>query len=128
MTGSKTPKNSKMLKGGVAGSLVAAVCCFTPLLVIAFTGAGLAGLVGGLDYVLFPMLFGSLGVVAYALYLQAGSQGPSSKAIIAVLVVLFSGLLIWLEFRYALRISLAAVALVLAYWFYVRSANLKLET
>ncbi len=128
MTSSENPKNSKMLKGGIVGSLVAAVCCFTPLLVIAFTGAGLAGLVGGLDYVLFPMLFGSLGVVAYALYLQAGSLGASPKVIIAVLVVLFSGLLIWLEFRYALRISLAAVALVLAYWFYVRSANLKLET
>jgi len=117
-------KSDKMLKGGIVGSAIAAVCCFTPLLVIAFTGAGLAGLVGGLDYVLFPLLFGSLGIVALALYQKAGRPGPSPKSIIAVLVVIFSGLLIWLEFAYALRISLAGLALVLGYWFYLRSAQL----
>ncbi len=84
MTGSENAKNSKMLKGGIIGSVIAALCCFTPLLVIAFTGVGLAGLIGGLDYVLFPLLFGSLGVVALALYMQAGNPGPSPKSIIAV--------------------------------------------
>ncbi len=116
-------KSDKMLKGGLAGGLFAAVCCFTPLLVIAFTGAGLAGLTGGLDYVLFPLLFGSLGIVALALYMQAGNHGPSPKTLITVLVVVFSAGLIWLEFKYALRISLAALALVLAYWYYLRSAK-----
>ncbi len=121
-------KEKKLLKGGIIGSSIAAVCCFTPLLVIAFTGAGLAGLIGGLDYVLFPLLFGSLGIVALALYMQAGRPGPSPKSIIGVLVVIFSGLLIWLEFRYALRISLAALALVLGYWYYLRSAQKKVAS
>ena len=123
MSAPNDQKSDKMLKGGIIGSSIAAVCCFTPLLVIAFTGAGLAGLIGGLDYVLFPLLFGSLGIVALALYQRAGRPGPSPKAIIGVLVVVFSGLLIWLEFRYALRISVAALVLVLGYWFYLRSAQ-----
>ena len=113
----------KMLKTGIIGSLVAAVCCFTPLLVIAFAGAGLSALIGGIDYVVFPVMFASLGVVALALHIRAGRPDPSPRTIIAILVVLFSALLIWLEFRYALRISLAAVALVAIYGFYLRSAN-----
>jgi len=123
MSAANEQKSDKMLKGGIIGSAIAAVCCFTPLLVIAFTGAGLAGLIGGLDYFLFPMLFGSLGIVALALYLRAGSSDPSPKAIIAVLVVIFSGILIWLEFKYALRISLAGLALVVGYWYYLRSTQ-----
>ncbi len=116
-------QSEKMLKSGLVASVVAAICCFTPLLVIAFTGIGLAGLIGGLDYFLFPMLFASLGVVALALHIRAGKPGPSPKGIIAVLVVAFSGILIWLEFRYAIRISLAATALVVFYWLYLRSAK-----
>jgi len=116
-------QSDKMLKSGLVASLVAAVCCFTPLLVIAFTGVGLAGLIGGLDYFLFPMLFASLGVVSLALYIRAGRPGVSPKPLIAILVIAFSAALIWLEFRYAIRISLAAAALVTAYWLYLRSAN-----
>ncbi len=117
------PQDKKLLKRGIIGSAIAAVCCFTPLLVIAFVGVGLSGLIGGLDYVLFPILFGSLGVVAYALYLRAGRSGPSPRPIIAILVLAFSIGLIWLEFKYALRISIAATALVAAYGFYLRSAT-----
>jgi mercuric ion transport protein len=113
----------KLLRSGLIGSLIAAVCCFTPLLVVAFIGVGLGGLVGGLDYVLFPILFASLGLVAQALYLNAGRPGPSPKRIIIVLAVLFSAGLIWLEFRYALRLSIAAAALVGLYWLYLRRTS-----
>lgn len=116
-------KSGKMLKTGIAGSLIAAVCCFTPLLVFALAGVGLSGLVGGVDYVLFPVMFASLGVVALALHIRAGRPGNSPKPVIAILVVAFSALLIWLEFKFALRISLAAVALVVIYGFYLRSAK-----
>lgn len=115
--------HGKLLKNGISGSLIAAVCCFTPLLVILFTGVGLSGLIGGIDYVVFPAMFASLGVTAYALYLRSGNKGLSPKPVIAVLVVAFPALLIWLEFRYALRISLAAVALLAVYGFYLRSAK-----
>jgi len=116
-------QNGNKLKTGIAGSLIAAVCCFTPVLVISFSAVGLTGLIGGIDYVVFPVLFASLGLVAYALYLRSGNKGISPKPIIAVLIVMFSGLLIWLEFRYALRISLAAVALVAVYGYYLRTAK-----
>ena len=115
------PKGNNLLKGGIIGSMVAAVCCFTPLLVIAFAGVGLSGLIGGLDYFLFPMLFTSLGVVAFALYLHSDKTGASPKAFIAILALAFSAGLIWLEFKYALRISIAAATLVAVYGFYLRT-------
>lgn len=116
-------QSGKMLKTGIAGSLIAALCCFTPLLVFALAGVGLSGLIGGIDYVVFPVMFASLGIIALALYIRAGRPGASPKPVIAVLVVAFSALLIWLEFKYALRISLGAVALVVIYGFYLRSAK-----
>jgi len=116
-------QDNKLLKRGIIGSMIAAVCCFTPLLVIAFAGVGLSALIGGLDYVLFPMLFASLGVVAFALYLRSGHTGNSPKATIAILALVFSAVLIWLEFKYALRISFAAVGLVALYGFYLNSAK-----
>jgi len=116
-------QDNKLLKRGIIGSLIAAVCCFTPLLVLAFAGVGLSALIGGLDYFLFPMLFASLGVVAFALYLRSGQIDNSPKAIIAILAIVFSAGLIWLEFRYALRISFAAVGLVALYGFYLNSAK-----
>ena len=44
---------NRLLKIGLGGSVVAAVCCFTPLLVVL---VGLSALVGYLDYVLFRRL------------------------------------------------------------------------
>ena len=96
------------------------LCCFTPVLVILLGFVGLSAIIGGLDYVLFPMLFASLGLVSYALYLRSGNRGPSPKIVIIMLVIALSAILIWLEFRYALRISIAATALVVAYGYYLR--------
>ncbi len=104
-----------LLRRGLIGSVVAAICCFTPLLVVVFAGVGLSALVGWLDYALFPLLFLSLGIVAHALWLRAGRPGRSPKIAVTVLVVILSALLFWLEFRYALRISVA-VALAVAAW------------
>jgi 4-amino-4-deoxy-L-arabinose transferase-like glycosyltransferase len=79
--------------------------------------------VGWLDYGLFPILFASLGLVAFALYRRAGRKGASPKAVIVAAVVVLSALIVWLEFRYALRISVAAVLAVAAYGYYLRRAN-----
>ncbi len=112
--------DKKLFRNGIVGAVIAALCCFTPVLVIMLGFVGLSAVIGGLDYVLFPMLFASLGVVGYALYLSSGNKGPSPKTAIIILVVILSGLLLWLEFRYALRISIAAAALVAVYGFYLR--------
>ena len=113
--------DKKLLRKGIIGSVIAALCCFTPVLVVMLGFVGLSAIIGGLDYFLFPMLFASLGVVGYALYMRSGYKGPSPKIISVVLVITLSVLLFWLEFRYALRISVAAAAVVAAYGFYLRT-------
>jgi mercuric ion transport protein len=57
----------KLLRTGVVGSVVAAVCCFTPLLVVSLGAVGLSALVGWLDFVLFPALAIFLGITIFAL-------------------------------------------------------------
>ncbi len=117
--------DKKLLRVGIVGTVIAAVCCFTPLLVLLVVGVGLSVIVGWLDYALFPALFASMGLTAYALYLRSGSLGPSPKAMIAGGVIVLSALIIWLEFRYELRISIAAAAVVALYAVYLRSATLR---
>ncbi len=112
--------NKGLLTTGLIGTVIAALCCFTPLLVVVLTAVGLSAIIGGVDYVLFPVMFASLGLVAYALYLQSGAAGTSPKPIIIAAVVILSALLLWLEFRYALRISIAAAVAVALYGFHLR--------
>ena len=69
----------RLLRKGIASSGVAAVCCFTPALVIMFGAVGLSAWLGWIDYMLFPALFASLGLVAHALYLRAGKVGQRPK-------------------------------------------------
>ena len=47
---------SKLLKIGIVGTVVTALCCFTPILVVVLGALGLSSLVGVLDYVLLPLL------------------------------------------------------------------------
>jgi len=112
----------KMLKRGLFGSVFAAICCFTPFLVFVVAGVGLSAIVGWLDYALFPLLFASLGVVAHALWLRAGKPGLCPKNFIIAAVIGLTALLFWLEFRYALRISIAAMLAVAVYALWLRRA------
>ena len=57
-----------LLQVGIVGTVVVALCCFTPILVILLGVVGLSALVGWLDYVLLPALAMSLGITAYALW------------------------------------------------------------
>lgn len=50
------------------GTVVAAVCCFTPVLVIVFGAARLTAWLGFADYVLLPALAFFAGLTAYGLY------------------------------------------------------------
>jgi len=113
--------DSKLLRTGSSGAVLAAICCFTPALVILLGFVGLSAIVGWLDYGLFPILFASMGLVAYALYLRSGRKGPSPTVAIVVAAVALSALLFWLEFQYALRISIAAALAVAAYAYYLRA-------
>lgn len=56
-----------LLRTGVTGTAIAAVCCFTPALVVLFGALGLSALLGWADYVLLPLLGLSLAVTVFAL-------------------------------------------------------------
>ncbi len=57
-----------VLRTGIIGSIITAICCFTPILIVIFTAIGLAAIVGYLDYVLFPLLAIFLGMIGYGIY------------------------------------------------------------
>ena len=59
-----------LLKVGIVGTLVAALCCFTPVLVILLGVVGLSALTGYLDVVLFPALGVFIIITIYALWRQ----------------------------------------------------------
>ena len=71
---------NKLLRIGVAGTVVAALCCFTPILVILLGTIGLASLVGYLDYVLFPALAFFLALTIYALWRRQPAEHKSNDA------------------------------------------------
>lgn len=60
--------HKRLLRFGILGTVVAALCCFTPILVILFGAVGLSAVVGVLDYVLLPALAVFVLVTAYALW------------------------------------------------------------
>ena len=111
---------SRLLKGGLGGAIFAALCCFTPLLVVALAGAGLSAVTGWLDYALFPLLFISLAVVAQALWLRAGRPGSSPKLLATLIAVLLSIVIIALQFKGALSLTFIAAALTGAYALYLK--------
>ena len=58
----------RLLTVGISGSIIAAICCFTPALTILLGAAGLAAAIGWLDLMLVPALVGFLIITGYALY------------------------------------------------------------
>lgn len=57
-----------LLKTGIIGTVVVALCCFTPILVVLFGAVGLSAVVGYLDVVLLPALAIFAGITVYALW------------------------------------------------------------
>jgi len=48
--------NKKLFKIGIVGTIITALCCFTPLLVVIFSTLGISSLIGLTDFVLLPAL------------------------------------------------------------------------
>lgn len=61
-------KNETLLKVGIIGTVVAALCCFTPVLVILLGAVGLSAALGLLDLVLLPALALFIAITVYALW------------------------------------------------------------
>ena len=66
--------DKKLLKIGIIGTVIAALCCFTPILVVLLGVVGLSAALGWLDYVLFPSLAFFIGLTIYALYRRQRKQ------------------------------------------------------
>jgi len=62
--------SKRLLWAGLTGSAVAAICCFTPILVMLFGVLGLGAITGYLDYVLLPALAFFVGLTVYAVTRQ----------------------------------------------------------
>ena len=62
--------NKKLVSTGLIGTVLAALCCFTPILAVAFGALGLSAIVGWLDVVLIPVLVFFVGLTVYALLIK----------------------------------------------------------
>lgn len=61
----KDPKT--LLRASIIGTVLVALCCFTPVLVILLGVVGLSAFTGYLDYVLLPALAIFIGLSIYAI-------------------------------------------------------------
>jgi mercuric ion transport protein len=65
--------NRNLLRTGLAGTAIAALCCFTPALAVLLGSLGLSAWLGWLDYVLLPALGLFASLTVYAL-MRLGKQ------------------------------------------------------
>jgi mercuric ion transport protein len=63
-------KDGPILKTGIIGAAIAAICCATPILVITLGALGFSAWIGWLDYVLFPALGMFLGLIVLGIWLR----------------------------------------------------------
>ncbi len=62
-----------LICAGIVGATVAAVCCATPVLAVLLPVLGLGAWLGGADWVLFPLLIASVGLIVWGFYRRRGS-------------------------------------------------------
>lgn len=62
------PGDDRLVKYGLVGTVVVALCCFTPILVILLGLVGLSAVLGWLDIVLLPALALFIGITLYGLW------------------------------------------------------------
>ena len=60
--------SDRLLRIGLAGTLVTAICCFTPALVWIFGALGASAVIGYLDLALLPLLGAFLFITGVALW------------------------------------------------------------
>ena len=64
----------RLLSTGIIGTVVTALCCFTPLLVWLLAGVGLTAAIIYLDMVLLPALAIFIAITGYALWRRRKAQ------------------------------------------------------
>ncbi len=71
--------DKKLLSTGIVGTVIAALCCFTPILVVLLGAVGLSAALGWLDFVLLPSLAFFVGLTVYAVYRRQRRQAETSE-------------------------------------------------
>ena len=69
-------KNNRLFKVGIVGSILSALCCFTPVLVVLFSAVGLSSMLGLIDYIVLPALAVFVLLTIYAVLKKA----PANKS------------------------------------------------
>ena len=84
--------DKKLLGVGITGTLLTAICCFTPALVLLLGALGLAAALAWLDYVLLPLLvlFVGLTLVCPETTPAEGGETRVSHLLAGTLVLLFA--------------------------------------
>ena len=68
------------LRWGIGGTVIAALCCFTPVLVVLLGAIGLSAWLGWLDFVLFPALVFFMALTGYALWRRRKAGAAAEPA------------------------------------------------
>ncbi len=72
-------KDATLIRTGIVGAVIAALCCFTPILVVLLGAVGLSALTGYLDVVLIPALVFFVGLTVYAVYRRNRTLESANK-------------------------------------------------
>jgi len=64
----------KLIATGIVGTVIAALCCFTPVLVVLLGAVGLSAWLRWLDYVLLPALAFFVALTVYAVWRRQRRQ------------------------------------------------------
>lgn len=58
----------KLIATGIVGTVIAALCCFTPVLIVFLGAVGLSAWLGWIDYVLLPAVAFFIALTVYAVW------------------------------------------------------------
>ena len=61
-------KDATLIRIGVIGAIVAALCCITPMLVVLLGAVGFAAVTGYLEVLLIPAIILFVGLIVYGVY------------------------------------------------------------
>ena len=70
-------RDDRLLKYGAIGTVIVAIGCFTPVMVVLLGAVGLSAALGWIDYVLFPALALFIGPTVYAVWRRQRRQNQS---------------------------------------------------
>ncbi|MBL1353705.1 MAG: mercury resistance system transport protein MerF [Zetaproteobacteria bacterium] len=70
-------KSSLLLKTGIIGSILFALCCYTPILVLLLGAIGLSAWVSSLDVVLFPAMLAFFVLTTFAYWRKDKEESSS---------------------------------------------------